>query len=163
VTVKSGECDTTNVPVWNVVTNGKRLITSWKKSNPAYHCGLSITGNTCKKVEERTAKDQLIKLTAPTSSKQTVATKLHQYTIDFTYYKEGKDLIVESTSSDPLFGGIVQTYIDQGGKRLFAEMNPTPPRGNGTNRKIERYTNISNGDLMLNPFLYLWSDPSQTI
>lgn len=116
-----------------------------------------------KKVQEHANKDHLLALAQPAAERKTVKTELHGTSVELTYYKEGKDLIVESSSSDPLFGGITQSYLDINGERKFPEMNPNPPGGNGTNRKIERYVNIPEGDLKLNPFLYQWFDPKARV
>ncbi|AWB44731.1 hypothetical protein DCC85_11225 [Paenibacillus sp. CAA11] len=116
-----------------------------------------------KKVQERANKDHLLTLDQPAAQKKTVTTELHGTSVEFTYYKEGKDLIVESSSSDPSFGGITQSYLDINGERKFPEINPNPPEGNGTNRKVERYVNIPEGDLKLNPFLYQWFDPKARV
>lgn len=116
-----------------------------------------------KKVQERANKDQLLALAQPAAERKTVKTELHGISVEFTYYKEGKDLIVESSSSDPSFGGITQSYLDVNGEKKFPEMNPSPPGGNGTNHKIERYVNIPEGNLKLNPFLYQWFDPKAKV
>ncbi|GIP40543.1 hypothetical protein J31TS4_38230 [Paenibacillus sp. J31TS4] len=116
-----------------------------------------------KKVQERAPEDHLLTLARPSADKQTVTTELHGFPVTFTYYKEGSDLLVESSSSDPSFGGITQSYLNIGGERMYAELNPTPPGGNGTNRKTERYINVPSGDLKLNPFLFVWFDPDAKV
>ncbi|WP_068617886.1 DUF4179 domain-containing protein [Paenibacillus tuaregi] len=116
-----------------------------------------------KKVQERANKNHLLELVQPAAERKTVKTELHGTSVEFTYYKKGKDLIVESSSSDPSFGGITQSYLDMKGERKFPEMNPNPPGGNGTNHKTERYVNVPEGDLKLNPFLYQWVDPKARV
>ncbi|MEK3884466.1 DUF4179 domain-containing protein [Paenibacillus sp. PL2-23] len=114
------------------------------------------------KAQERAEADHAVTLAQPSASKKTATTEQHGATVTFTYYKDGKDLMVESASDNPLFGGITQSYLNINGERMFPELNPTPPGGNGTNRKVERYVNVPNGDLTLNPFLYVWFDPKAT-
>lgn len=112
--------------------------------------------------DAKASSDQLLTLADPTSAKQTIDADVGGFPVRFTYYKDGADLIVESEWLSETNGGIVQTYIMANGKRIFAELNPEPPGGNGTHRKIERYRNLPAGTLQLNPFLYRWTDESKS-
>lgn len=114
------------------------------------------------KVQAKASPDQLLELAGPTDAKRTIETEVGGFPVAFTYYKDGADLIVESNWRSETEGGITQTYIAAGDKRLLAEYVPEAPGGNGTRRKVERYRNVPQGELKLNPFLYHWTDKEKT-
>lgn len=114
-------------------------------------------------IQDQARDDHMLRLDSPSAKKKTVSTTLGNFPVTFTYYMDKEDLIVESSSPDRNFYGITQTYITSGKKRLMAEMKPRPPGGNGTNKTIERYLDIPKGDLFLNPYLYLYTDPSKKV
>lgn len=116
-----------------------------------------------KKAVMRAEDDHLLTLTQPAADIKTLQTELNGAVVEFTYRKEGRDLIVESSSDNSSFGGIGQSYLLVNGERKIAEMKPTPPGGNGTNRKVERFVNVPEGDLELNPFWYSWLDPAASV
>ncbi|MUT64727.1 DUF4179 domain-containing protein [Paenibacillus sp. NEAU-GSW1] len=111
------------------------------------------------RIQDKAPADQLLQLTSPNSAAQQVSTELQGFPVTFTYYMEGQDLIVESSSPDTNFRGITQSYLVSGEEHILSEMNPKPPGGNGTNKTIERYQDVPEGDLLLSPFLYVWTDP----
>lgn len=103
-----------------------------------------------------------IHLTSPSAAKQTIETTLHRFPVTIAYYKEDKDLIVETSSSDPLFEGITMTRIDTAADRLVAEPDITPLVP-GTNKNIERYVDIPAGDYQLDLYSYRWHEPDKSI
>ncbi|MDO3678239.1 DUF4179 domain-containing protein [Paenibacillus ehimensis] len=102
-------------------------------------------------------------LDTPSETKQTIDTKLDQFPVTFTYYKEGEDLIVESYSTDPDFIVVSQTSVKQDGEVVYPPITPSPPGGNGTSKKVERYPGLLSkpGKLELNPGFYHFKDGSR--
>jgi hypothetical protein len=103
---------------------------------------------------------ELLPLAGLSDSNQSIQTNLDGIPVTFTYYKQGQDLIVESQSSDPKFLGISQSSVVKDGKPIYPEMNPMPPGGNGTNKRVERYPGLlsKQEELQLNPGFYSYSD-----
>ncbi|MBD0378571.1 DUF4179 domain-containing protein [Paenibacillus sedimenti] len=95
--------------------------------------------------------------------KRNVRADLDGYPVTFTYYKEGTDLIVESYSDNDKFMGISQTAVKKDGIVTYPEMNPTPPGGNGSNKKVDRYPDLltTGGDIQLSPGFYRYLDPER--
>ncbi|MEF3303747.1 DUF4179 domain-containing protein [Paenibacillus sp. GYB003] len=108
------------------------------------------------------AKDEFIQLTNPSEHPQTVQTTLSGLPVSFTYFKKDGKLVVQSESPSPSFGGITQSFLQVNGGRAYPEMNPTPPGGNGFNRKVETYKNVPDGDLLLNPNSYVLLEPERS-
>ncbi len=107
----------------------------------------------------------LLPLAGLSDAKQSIQTSLDGIAVTFTYYKQGQDLIVESHSSDPKFLGISQSSVVKDGKPIYPEMNPVPPGGNGTNKRLERYPGLlsKQGELQLNPGFYSYSDKERKV
>ncbi|KEQ25936.1 DUF4179 domain-containing protein [Paenibacillus tyrfis] len=104
-------------------------------------------------------------LETPSDTKRTIDTKLDQFPVTFTYYKEGEDLVVESYSTDPDFMDVSQTSVKRDGDIVYPKMNPTPPGGNGTSKKVDRYPGLLSkpGKLELNPGFYVFKDGSRKV
>ncbi|WP_163856031.1 DUF4179 domain-containing protein [Paenibacillus elgii] len=104
-------------------------------------------------------------LETPSDTKRTIETKLDQFPVTFTYYKEGEDLIVESYSTDPNFIVVSQTSVKKDGEVVYPPINPTPPGGNGTSKKVDRYPGLLSkpGKLELNPGFYHYKDSSRRV
>lgn len=104
-------------------------------------------------------------LEIPSDTKRTIETKLDQFPVTFTYYKEGEDLIVESYSTDPDFIDVSQTSVKRDGDVVYPKMNPTPPGGNGTSKKVDRYPGLLSkpGKLELSPGFYVFKDSSRKV
>ncbi|PUA39043.1 RNA polymerase subunit sigma [Paenibacillus elgii] len=104
-------------------------------------------------------------LETPSDTKRTIETKLDQFPVTFTYYKEGEDLIVESYSTDPDFIDVSQTAMKRDGDIVYPKMNPTPPGGNGTSKKVDRYPGLLSkpGKLELSPGFYHFKDGSRRV
>ncbi|XOK64042.1 DUF4179 domain-containing protein [Paenibacillus elgii] len=104
-------------------------------------------------------------LEIPSDTKRTIETKLDQFPVTFTYYKEGEDLVVESYSTDPDFIVVSQTSVKKDGEVVYPPINPTPPGGNGTSKKVDRYPGLLSkpGKLELNPGFYHYKDSSRRV
>lgn len=114
-------------------------------------------------VYDKASPDQLLALD-PKEDKKTIDAEVAGFPVRFVYYRDGDDLIVESQWRGEKGGSILQTSILADGSRIFAEPNLEPAL-EGSRTKVERYRNIPEGKLQLNPFLYYWrdADKSETI
>jgi hypothetical protein len=106
--------------------------------------------------------NHLLTLESPTAVPQTIETELNGYAVTYTYYIEGDRLYLESDSPDERFGGINQSYIKKGGKRLWSRFEPGPPE-RVDNRKKEWFElkDLPKGELLLNPGTYLTLEPER--
>jgi len=102
-------------------------------------------------------------LRQPSIERQTIAAAIDGIPVMYTYYRQGDDLVVESRSDDPSFGGISQSYVVVGGKNKYPIVNPLPPGGNGTNIRVETYAKLGDGDVQLNPGNYTVLQPDKTL
>lgn len=96
-------------------------------------------------------------LKQPSALKQSVDIMLESFIVHFTYYMDGKDLVVESDSESDIFRGISQTTLKVDGKTLFPKMTP---RGPGAQSKhIDRYPDFAmKHTVELNPGFYIYYD-----
>lgn len=110
-------------------------------------------------VTKRDKTTNWITLSKPSKKKQFAGLKLEGFEIRFTYYMDGKDLIVQSESDSSQFKGIDQSMMRVDGNEVYLE---SAVRGMvTTNTRIERYKiDDMEGILELNPGFYKYSDPS---
>lgn len=112
-------------------------------------------------VKRDTAKNWII-LDRPKPEKKFIDMKLESFTVHFTYYMDGKDLMIESESDDASFKGISQSTLRVDGKTLFPEMSPRGPEAQSKN--IERYPDFTmKAAVELNPGFYSYRDPSRSL
>lgn len=98
----------------------------------------------------------------PNKDKQHVEMKVEDFQVKFTYYMDGKDLVVESESDDPYFKGISQTMLRAAGEDVYPKMVASGPKSSG--KKVERYENLNiSGILELNPGFYRYIDSTRDI
>ncbi|WP_083536610.1 MULTISPECIES: DUF4179 domain-containing protein [unclassified Paenibacillus] len=97
-------------------------------------------------------------------SRRTIEQTVDGFPVTFTYYRQGDDLVVESESPDDRFRGISQTAVNQGGERIYPPIEPMPPGGNGTNRRIQTYPGLlaKKGAIELSPGFYSYREPDIT-
>ncbi|TKH45084.1 RNA polymerase subunit sigma [Paenibacillus terrae] len=113
-------------------------------------------------IEKRDTSKNWITLHKPKEEKQFAELNTDGYQIDFTYYTEGKDLIVESKSGSPGFKGVNQTTMRINGKEVVPEIIAKGMVSTGVN--VDRYKDIElDGKLELNPGIYKYSDPRRDI
>ncbi|MEK8127474.1 DUF4179 domain-containing protein [Paenibacillus filicis] len=108
--------------------------------------------------------DQWQPLQQVTEQRQSFETTLDGFQVIFRYYRQGDDLLVESESADERFLGIGQTAIKQDGKWIYPEMDPMPPGGNGSSRRVNKYPGLlaNKGKLELSPGFYSYRVPGHT-
>ncbi|OAB46973.1 DUF4179 domain-containing protein [Paenibacillus antarcticus] len=94
-----------------------------------------------------------ITLAKPGEKKQSVQLKVEGFNIHFTYYTDGKDLIVESESDSPGFKGVGQSLMRINGKNTHPE---SVFKGMvSTSVNVDRYKNVAMDEkLELNPGHY---------
>lgn len=110
------------------------------------------------KVTKRDTSNHWKKLNPPTEAKQNTEMTLDNYSINFCYYLDGSDLIVESWSDSPGFQGIRQSMLRVKGLEIYPDISSADPFYTG--KKVERYKGGADfEDIMLNPGFYSYSDP----
>ncbi|WP_127579268.1 DUF4179 domain-containing protein [Paenibacillus koleovorans] len=113
-------------------------------------------------IQKRAGSQYQVTLIQPQAARKTVSAKLDRFTINYTYYKQGSDLVVETSSDDPAFGGIVRLFLPQDGRDLLADEKFSGDpfhRTNGTRTEIFR--KIKDGDVVLYPFTYVVLEPER--
>ena len=113
-------------------------------------------------VQKRDTTKNWIHLNEPKKQKQYTKLTVDGLEIQFSYYRDGEKLIVESYSKTPSFRGINQTMLRINGKEVFPEINPqgmTPAKIH-----IDTYKDIPfDGHIELNPGIYKYSDPDKNV
>ncbi|MFE4711181.1 DUF4179 domain-containing protein [Paenibacillus sp. NPDC056722] len=113
-------------------------------------------------IEKRDTSNNWITLNKPEQEKQFTKLTVDGCEIQFTYYTEGENLIVESTSKSPGFKGVNQTTLRINGKEVVPEITPKGMVSTGTN--IDSYKDVPfDGKIELNPGIYKYSDPSRDV
>ncbi|OAB32669.1 RNA polymerase subunit sigma [Paenibacillus macquariensis subsp. defensor] len=98
-----------------------------------------------------------ITIAKPVEKKQSAQLIVEEYNIRFTYYTDGKDLIVESESDSPGFKGVGQTIMRINDERVYPESVYKGMVSPSVN--VDRYKNIAMDDkLELNPGHYSYND-----
>ncbi|OPA72933.1 hypothetical protein BVG16_31235 [Paenibacillus selenitireducens] len=114
-------------------------------------------------VLKRDTSKNWITLQTPGKTKQHAAVQLPEgFDIQYTYYFEGDDLVVESDSSSPIFYALSQSVLRLNGddKQILPEYRPSGP--NAIGKKIEHYKDIPrDAAIEINPGIYLYRDPSR--
>lgn len=101
-------------------------------------------------------------LKQPNHEKQYVELEVEDFLVQFTYYMDGEDLIVESESDSPRFKVINQSVLRTAGEEIYPVMVASGPNQSG--KKVERYKNLElSGSLELNPGFYSFFDPERDI
>ena len=92
--------------------------------------------------------NQPIRLTNISDKPQSKTSSIDGYPITWKYYKKDNYLYVESSSSNPTFGGVGQTYYLENNERV-----PGIPRIRfDNNKQIDEYDNFDKNDLDI----YIW-------
>ncbi|BFH61400.1 DUF4179 domain-containing protein [Paenibacillus azoreducens] len=103
-----------------------------------------------------------LKLNQPTAEKQSVDMDMNPFKIHFTYYMDGKDLVVESDSDSENFKGISQTMIRVDGEGLYPKPSSRGP--NAPVKNIERYPDFNMKEsLEINPGFYQYYDSARAV
>lgn len=114
-------------------------------------------------VTKRDTSRNWITLEAPGTTKQHAAVHMPEgFDIQYTYYRDGDDLVVESDSPSPIFYLISQSVLRLKGddKQILPEYRPSGP--NTIGKKIEHYKDIPrDAAIEINPGIYLYRDPSR--
>lgn len=113
-------------------------------------------------IEKRDTSKNWVTLNKPKKEKQFTKLNVDGFEIQFAYYTEGENLIVESNSESPGFKGVNQTTLRINGKEVIPEITPKGIVSTGTN--IDSYKDVPfDGKIELNPGIYKYSDPSRNV
>lgn len=111
-------------------------------------------------IEKRDTSKNWITINKPKEEKQFTSLDVDGLDIEFTYYTEGENLIVESSSKSPHFKSVNQTTLRINGKEVVPEITPKGMISTGTN--IDSYKDIPFDEkIELNPGIYKYSAPSR--
>ncbi|MBT2288503.1 hypothetical protein J7E73_05010 [Paenibacillus albidus] len=111
-------------------------------------------------IEKRDTSKNWITLNEPKKEKQFTKLNVDGFEIQFTYYTEGENLMVESTSNSPGFKKISQTTLRMNGKEVVPEITPKGMVSTGIN--VDSYKDVPFDETIeLNPGIYRYSDPSR--
>ncbi|WP_193726638.1 DUF4179 domain-containing protein [Paenibacillus guangzhouensis] len=114
-------------------------------------------------VDMRDTSRNWITLQTPGAEKQQASIRMPEgFDIQYTYYRDGEDLVVESDSPSPTFYTISQSVLRLKGddEQILPEYRPTGP--NAVGKKVERYKDIpSDATIEINPGIYIYHDPSR--
>ncbi|WIV21548.1 DUF4179 domain-containing protein [Paenibacillus polygoni] len=114
-----------------------------------------ITLTAKKRVEEHKGNEETsIRLSSISTKPQHLQTKYGEFTVDWTYYLKDEQLYVESSSQDPTFGGINQTYYYDGKEKIYGKPSIVNFRGEGTNKSMDVYENFAPDQLDIFVFMY---------
>lgn len=113
-------------------------------------------------VEKRDTTKNWIHLNEPKKQKQYTKLTVDGLEIQFSYYTDGENLIVESYSKTPSFRGVNQTMLRINGKEVVPEVTPKGMVSSGI--YIDTYKGIPlDGRIELNPGIYKYSDPHRNV
>lgn len=88
-----------------------------------------------------------IRLTDISAKHQTITTSIAGYPITWIYYIKENNLYVESSSADPAFGGVNQTYYLDGNDRNYGMPAMTVLLGDDNNKHMDVYENFDKTEL----------------
>ncbi|MGO4787278.1 DUF4179 domain-containing protein [Paenibacillus sp. 2KB_20] len=88
-----------------------------------------------------------IHLTDISAKHQTITTSIAGYQITWIYYMKENNLYVESSSADPAFGGVNQTYYLDGNDRNYGMPAMTSLFGDDNNKHMDVYENFDKTEL----------------
>jgi hypothetical protein len=117
------------------------------------------------RIEKKAAASDIVSLPNLSERPQTVTTELAGYPVRLTYSKSGNDLIVESESPNPEFGGIVQMFIEPRGKRIYSK-DQQPGYGlpgSVGNKRAAVFSGFAGDSVQLHLFLYMVLDPDRKV
>ncbi|MFD0617209.1 hypothetical protein ACFQZR_07010 [Paenibacillus sp. GCM10027629] len=114
-------------------------------------------------VDKRDTSRNWIMLQTPGTEKQQASVRMPEgFDIQYTYYRDGEDLVVESNSPSPVFYLISQSVLRLKGddNQILPEYRPAGP--NAIGKKVERYKDIPlDATFEINPGIYLYHDPGR--
>ncbi|MDR0269008.1 DUF4179 domain-containing protein [Paenibacillus sp.] len=113
-------------------------------------------------VSARDIKANWLELNRPTAEKQSGDLDVNSFKLHFTYYMDGKDLVVESVCNSENFKNMSQSMLRVDGEYMYAEYNPSNIGFDMPSKKIERYPDFSmKQSLEINPGFYSYYDSSR--
>lgn len=114
---------------------------------------ISLTAE--KRVDEHKGSEKMpIRLSNISSKPQHLQTEYGGFTVDWTYYLKDEQLYVESSSQDPTFGGINQTYYYNGKEKVYGKPVIVNFRGEGKNKSMDVFEQFAPDDLEIFVYMY---------
>ncbi|WP_249435601.1 DUF4179 domain-containing protein [Paenibacillus sp. Marseille-Q4541] len=108
-----------------------------------------------KRVDEHKGNEKTsIRLSNISTKPQHFQTVYEGYMVDWTYYLKDEELYVESSSENPTFGGINQTYYYDGKEKMYGNPVIVNFRGEGKNKSMDVYENFAPKHLDIYVYMY---------
>lgn len=104
-------------------------------------------------VEEFTGDGNPIRLQDISEEHKSLTSHIAGYPITWTYYMKDNNLYVESLSTNPVFGGVNQTYYLHGKERNYGKPVMIGILGDGNNKHMDVYENFDKTDIDI----YIWN------
>ncbi|WP_155593876.1 DUF4179 domain-containing protein [Lysinibacillus cavernae] len=113
------------------------------------------------RVEGLYGDDNSTRLTNISAKPQSVTSNIAGYPISWTYYMKDNNLYVESLSSDPVFGGVNQTYYLEGKEKIYGQPEFMGMLEN--NKRMDVYENFDKKELDILINNYLTNQPNDEL
>lgn len=114
---------------------------------------ISLTAE--KRVDEHKGNEETsIRLSNISTKPQHLQTEYDGYMVDWTYYLKDEQLYVESSSQNPIFGGMNQTYYYDGKEKVYGKPSIVNFRGEGNNKSMDVYENFAPDHLDIFVYMY---------
>ncbi|WP_442602830.1 DUF4179 domain-containing protein [Paenibacillus sp. KN14-4R] len=111
------------------------------------------------RVSKSDRSDNWVRLQKPSLQKQHMDMKIESFDVRYTYYLDGADLVVESSSDSPNFLAVIESRLRVNDAIVFRKNDP-----NDYTKYVERFKIADlNGKLELKPYIYSYKDPTNTI
>ncbi|MDO3409304.1 DUF4179 domain-containing protein [Saccharibacillus sp. CPCC 101409] len=94
--------------------------------------------------------------------KQSLVANVGGFPVKWTYYKQGGDLYVQTSSTDPNFGGIAQTYMGSGRGKVYGTPMIQRMQDEGGER-LDAYKNFTGDSAELQIFYYIEHLPDKEV
>ncbi|MFC7678758.1 DUF4179 domain-containing protein [Paenibacillus sp. GCM10028914] len=111
------------------------------------------------RVDDHAGDEHPIRLTNISEKHQSLSTSIAEYPITWTYYMKDNNLYVESLSTNPVFGGVSQTYYLTGKDRNYGTPAMISMLGSGNNKRMDVYENFNQSELEIYIYRYTTEHP----
>lgn len=115
-----------------------------------------------KRVDEHKGDQTAIHLSNISTKPQHLQTDYNGYLVDWTYYLKDEQLYVESSSQNPVFGGMNQTYYYDGKEKMYGKPLIVNFKGEG-NKSIDMYEHFTPKDVDIFVFMYRTDHLDETV
>ncbi|WP_054954702.1 DUF4179 domain-containing protein [Paenibacillus dakarensis] len=115
------------------------------------------------RIDEHKGSSDPIRLTDISEKRQTISTSIGEFPITWAYYMKDNNLYVESSSTNPAFGGVNQTYYLKGNDPEYGKPVMVGFQGDGNNKQIDVYKNFDKSELEIYTWRYTTEKPNDEL